>query len=347
MKTKKILVIGLILMTLLATFTGCGDNENGGKTGSGDVNFDTKVELTWAMAGTKGIGSGCAVDKLTEMLEERTNGAVTINCIDGGALGNDAELVNQLIDGTVDVVSTSIGTVTAYYEPLGSIQTPFLIDSYDSEYQVIQSDEWKALVEAANSAMGGARIMATTENGMRHFAFSDKTCTTVADLAKTKIRTGGSDVVNKAIRAIGASPTTIPMTETFSALQNGIVDGMEINYAMISMMSFYEVINSVSEVNMYPWVTFELMSESTIKSLPEGYYEVIQQCFDDFQTWWWTEGLSTWADEAKQDCVDNGVEIVEFQEIDKIKELCAPIYDQVATSDEKAADLIEFAQALK
>ena len=344
---SKILAIGIILVMLLTMFTGCSSEDENKGNATEDVNFDKKVELTWAMAGTRGVGSGCAVDKLSEMLEERTNGAITVNCIDGGALGNDAELVNQLIDGTVDVVSTSIGTVTAYYEPLGSIQTPFLIDSYDDEYQVIQSGEWKALVEAANSAMGGARIMATTENGMRHFAFSDKLCTTVADLAKTKIRTGGSDVVNKAIRAIGANPTTIPMTETFSALQNGIVDGMEINYAMISMMSFYEVINSVSEVNMYPWVTFELMSESTIESLPEGYYEVIQQCFDDFQTWWWTEGLSTWADEAKQDCVDNGVEIVEFQEIEKIKELCEAIYDKTVASDEKAAALIEFAQGIK
>ena len=322
-------------------------NDATGNTEPTGTDFSEKVELTWAAAGSATSGAGQVAGKVQELVTERSGGAITFNYIPDGALGNDADLTNQLIEGTIDMVSTSIGTVSAYYELISAIQIPFLVNSYELEQEVTKSAEWDALVQAANEGMGGARIMATLENGMRQFALVDKAATTVDDLSGVKLRTGGSEVVNKAMSLVGANPVTVSMADTFSAMQNGVVDGEEINYIMMAMLSHYEAVKYVSEVNMYPWVCFELMSEAAIEKLPEGYFELIQECYNEAAEWWWTEGIVASDAAAKDVCQSSGMEIVEFEESDKLAELCEPLYEEYSAKDARVAAFIEYVQGVK
>ena len=77
----------------------------------------------------------------------------------------------------------------------------------------------------------------------------------MADMQGLKIRTGGNPVIDEAMQIVGASPTNVTFSELYSALQNGVVDGEEINVTSASMQKHYEVCNYMSEIGIYPWLS--------------------------------------------------------------------------------------------
>jgi TRAP-type C4-dicarboxylate transport system substrate-binding protein len=56
---------------------------------------------------------------------------------------------------------------------------------------------------------------------------TDKVIHTPEDLSGLKLRTPGSKLFIETINAMGATATPLPWGETFSALQQGVVDGLE------------------------------------------------------------------------------------------------------------------------
>jgi TRAP-type C4-dicarboxylate transport system substrate-binding protein len=72
----------------------------------------------------------------------------------------------------------------------------------------------------------GLRGLMYGEEGFRSF-FTSFPVNEIADLSGHKIRVSTDPVLTGVVNALGASPTNVSMTELYSALQTGIVDGGE------------------------------------------------------------------------------------------------------------------------
>jgi len=292
------------------------------------VDFSKKVNLTMAIGGAAGKGTALANQKAIDLIAERSNGAITIELVPDGALGNEASLVAQTMEGSIDISGCAIGTLTSYSDALAIFQLPFLINSYELEAEVLLSDAWKALVETANKDLADCTIISANEFGMRHFATIDKPINTMADLNGMKIRTGGNPVIDAAMKTVGANPTMVPFTELYSALQNKMVDGEEINATSVSMQKHYEVVNYMSEIGIYPWLSLAVMSNATIESLPEGYYELIAECFAEADAEYMQTTIYEWDEQARADCVANGVEFNDISDKADWVKAMQPLYDE-------------------
>ena len=51
---------------------------------------------------------------------------------DNGKLGYDAELIQQVLDGTIPIVTVGVGIFSQYTDILEAIQLPFLITDYST-----------------------------------------------------------------------------------------------------------------------------------------------------------------------------------------------------------------------
>ena len=342
---KKIIALFLAL-AMVFTLVACGEKDNTDKEpektpgtsantpdtntpgDSGKVDFSEKVTLTMAIGGAAGVGTAVANQKAIDLIAERSNGAITIELVPDGALGNEASLVAQTMEGSIDISGCAIGTLTSYSDYLAIFQLPFLINSYELEAEVLLSDAWKNLVAAANKDLGTCTIISANEFGMRHFATIDKPINTMADLNGMKIRTGGNPVIDAAMKTVGANPTMVPFTELYSALQNKMVDGEEINATSVSMQKHYEVVNYMSEIGIYPWLSLAVMSNATIEKLPEGYYELIAECFAEADAEYMKTTIYEWDAQARQDCIDNGVEFNDISDKADWVNAMQPLYDE-------------------
>ena len=183
-------------------------------------------------------------------------------------------------------------------------------------------------MDAANEDLGTATIVGASEFGMRHFATIDKPINTMDDLKGMKIRTGGNPVIDSALKTVGANPVNVSFTELYSALQNKVVDGEEINATSVSMQKHYEVVNYMSEIGIYPWLSLTVMSNATIESLPEGYYELICECFAEADAEYMKTTIFEWDEQARADCEANNVIFNEISDKADWVKAMQPLYDE-------------------
>ena len=78
------------------------------------------------------------------------------------------------------------------------------------------------------------------EEGFRHFFFKDAV-SGIDDLKGKKIRVSSDPVMTGMVTDLGASATSVPFTELYSALNTGVVDGAENPVGNYKANSFYEV----------------------------------------------------------------------------------------------------------
>ncbi len=362
---KRKLALLLATTTLLSTIAACGGTPQPSTPPSSssnppaastidttkpefwkDIDFTEDVHLTFAIASKPGSGSGVTSQKAIELIKERSNGKIVIEQVGNGALGNEASTFAQCMEGSIDI--TGIGTSIAgtYTDTMNVFQLPFLIQSYEQEAAVMQSDEWIALRERANEEMESVTIISMTEFGMREFATIDKPIRTIDDIKGLKLRSVGNPIIDEALSLVGANPVNIAYTDLYSSLQNGVVDGEEVNATSVSMQKHYEVVNYISEIGFYPYLSMAVMSNATIDALPEGYFELIAATFAETDAWYAAEQIYVWDSESRQDCIDNGVEFNTIEDPEVWLERMQPLYERVAAEDPMYAAFIKKAQEL-
>lgn len=364
MKTRKLIALLLTAALALALLAGCGGTKTPDPTKTptesqtpdaqdpaesetpSDIDFSQKVKLTWAIGGAAGKGTAVANQKAIDMIAERSNGAIEIELIPDGALGNEASLVQQAMEGSCDIVGAAIGTVSAYSTYLSVFQMPFLVNNYELEAEVLKSDAWMALVNAASEEIGTATIIGATEFGMRGLATINKPVTCIDDVAGLKVRTGGNPVIDEAMRLIGANPVSIPFSELYSSLQNKVVDAEEINLTSISMQKHYEVVKYFTDIGLYPWLSLTLISNSVAEGLPEGYYDLICECIAECDADYMQDELYNWVGSAADDCDANGLTISELTDREAWLERMAPLYEEWSAKDPLIADFISAVQEM-
>ena len=129
MKAKRFLALILALVMALS-LVACGDS---GKTPAADGDGDSSFpKMTWtaATSGAEGSNFDVGLEKFSELLQEKTNGAVKLDiyCSDQLTNGNQADSIQANIDGTIDVTFQADG-VWGNFDTVFSIPNlPFLFD---------------------------------------------------------------------------------------------------------------------------------------------------------------------------------------------------------------------------
>jgi TRAP-type C4-dicarboxylate transport system substrate-binding protein len=105
------------------------------------------------------------------------------------------------------------------------VELPYLFESYAEADHILDNVLWGPVSDLL--ARRGFVLGAWSENGMRSFASKGKPIRTVADLRGMKMRSQESAVHLAMYQAYGAEAVQKPMTETLTALQSGVVEGLD------------------------------------------------------------------------------------------------------------------------
>lgn len=365
MKKKRILAL-ILAGTMIAALAGCGNNSNssssdnagtttpadssaeeeGGSTEAGDVAFDEDIQITFATSGKSGSMSASMYEEWMELVEEGSGGKITFDYQSEGVLGNENETLQQIMDGVIDAGVAGIANYSNYNTLMEVFQLPFLIDSYDTEWAALQTDEWQAIVDAVEESMGSIYIYGTVDVGMRHIATVDKPVTCLDDLSGLKIRTASSEVLLEALELLGANPIVVDYNEVYSSLSNGIVDGEDVNYMSAVSQSHYEVVSNLTEVYMYPYPSFVCFNSDFIDSLPDGYWDFMQECMDTAMENFFTQTIVGADAEYREAMESNGVTVYELDDLDAWREAIQPLYDEY-TADGTDQRIIDFVNAVE
>lgn len=179
--------------------------------------------------------------ELADRVSKRTNGAVTIRVFPSEQLGKEADLVQQVKTGALDISAPSMATMSSMVPAMEMASGPFLWKDWKEAETVIKSAAyepvWAELADKHN-------IVPLTKIfywGWRNMTLTTKEVRKPEDIAGLKIRVPESPIWVEMIKAFGAAPTPIPFGEVYTALQQKTVDGQENPIPTIYSRKFYEV----------------------------------------------------------------------------------------------------------
>lgn len=244
------------------------------------------------------------MEEAKKMLEERTNGRLTIQFFPSAQLGNERQMQEQLSAGTLDLTIT--GLVNLYDPAFALFDFPFLYDNREQIKAVMYSD----LMEEMNGALieKGMRIVGLMEVGFRNVT-SNRPINSPRDLVGFKIRTPESPAQIETFRALGSTPTPMSFNELYSALQQGVVDGQENPLENIYNGRLYEVQQYVNVTHHIYNFAYVLVSEQTWQRLTEADRTALAEAVKHGSLWqmdWAAENEAVYEQRLK----DEGMEFV-------------------------------------
>ncbi len=181
---------------------------------------------------------GYAATAFKKYVEEKTNGQTKIEVFFGSALGDESESFRNVQKGTLPFAVGGIANLVPFEKRLGLMTLPYLWKDLD---EVVAGTTGKP-AELLNSyaIKAGFRILTFTYCDFRFITNSRKPITKMADMKGLKFRVPQSAVLIASYKAFGGSPTPISWSETFTALQQGVVDGQCYGYIGFQAMKFLE-----------------------------------------------------------------------------------------------------------
>lgn len=201
-------------------------------------------------------------------IKQDTGGKVDIGVFPNSQLGGDSDLLSQVRSGAVDFFSTG-GLIFATLVPIAAINgTGFAFRNADAVWPAMDG-ELGALIRKGFDNAGLYAFEKIWNNGFRQITTSRKPIKEPSDLSNFKIRVPVSQVYVSLFKALGASPTSINLSDVYTALQTGVVDGQENPLVVAETSKFYEVQKFCSRTNHVWDGSWIVMSTRTWRGVPD------------------------------------------------------------------------------
>ena len=120
------------------------------------------------------------LQKFAQIVNTRTKGRVEVQIFPNNQLGNEKEMVEGILLGTVDITVPSNGIVTNFVPELGIFDLPFLFNDRPHMYAVMDGPIGEQLSLAMRSK--GFRLLGFYEAGVRHIMTRTKPINSIDDL---------------------------------------------------------------------------------------------------------------------------------------------------------------------
>lgn len=264
------------------------------------------------------------VEPLIEFIETKSGGRIKVEGYPNGVLHGGADGFKALATNVTDiapgypiwlsgsfklnhVVNLPLAFPSAY---VGSRVTEELYDEYfKKEYE----------------RLGVYALFYTVT--ATYDLIATKPMRSIDDVRGMKLRGGGGGL-NEIIERLGGTPVTLKSPETYTAFQQGVVDGLLFNTASILSFRLDEVGKylmplGISRVGI-PWA----MNRKTYDALPDDLKEVIYAAGRE-ATIYYTDYVTEDTEAALAAMRDRGIQFVELSdaEIDGVHETLAPMWD--------------------
>jgi len=214
------------------------------------------------------------LDVWADNVERDSDGRIRVERFPAMALGGTPpELMDQVIDGIVDLAWTVNGFTPGRFPRTEVFELPFFVEdaraasyAYYTMYQEHMAD-----TDFADVVVLGAWVHGP---GMLH---TSRPVESIADMRGLKLRTPAR-MVGQLLEILGAEPIGMPVTAIPESLSRGVIDGAVIPWEVTTSLRVPELVENHTEFDGpgFYTVTFTLsMNRERYESLPDDLRAVI------------------------------------------------------------------------
>lgn len=299
---------------------------------TGTSSNDT-VQIRLAHNQAKGSEIADSIAKISEFVAEDSNQNLEVSIYASGVLGTEKEEVEMVKAGVLDMAKVSSNTLGQFKDEYSIFAVPYLFQSQQHYYDACENSE-KIKELFMSTADDGYIAIGYYANGSRNFYLKeDIPCTDPSVLKGKKIRSMPSSTSMDMIELMGGSPVPMAGGETYSALQQGIVDGAENTELVLTVDGHQDLVKAYTYTEHQYSPDIYIISTKTWDRLTDGQKELlvssIQKANENFKSLY--NGMM---EEAIAEAETHGVTI--YRDIDKTAfiEAVQPIHEEYCARGE-------------
>ena len=246
-----------------------------------------KHQLRLAHGLTPGSPYDKGAHRFAELAAIYSKGEIKIKIFPSAQLGNEQVTAKMVQLGTLDMCLTAVNNSTMWYRPMDIYIMPFIFQNREHVNKVLFGPVGKKLEDGFTKA-SGMRIISWFEWGDRSIFNKTRSINKPADLKGIKIRVPKNPVMVDTYNAIGATATAIDWGELYSALQQGLADGLEGPPQGMIDMKFYDFLKYYSYINIFYGLADVFMNEKIFQELSKENQDALIRAgreAGDYQRW--------------------------------------------------------------
>lgn len=163
------------------------------------------------------------IEKLAELVSEKTNGDFTMNVSYGG-LSKNKENLDGISIGAFEMAQFCAGYHRDKNPTITVLELPFIGTATLEEEVKVSHEVYKHPAVVKDLARWNAKLLMTSPMPQYNLAGVGDAPKSLADFSGMRIRATGG--LGNAFQTVGATPTSVTATEAYTALESGVVDSV-------------------------------------------------------------------------------------------------------------------------
>lgn len=231
--------------------------------------------LRFPSASNKGHPQVLGVERFAEIVAQKSGGKITVKPFPGGALGPDLQVVSAMQGGTIDLNVMNASLLAGNVKEMAALDLPFLFNSPEEADAVIDGPIGRKLMDKLPAK--GLVGLAYWDLGFRQIHTKSKPVAKADDFRGLKMRVIPTPLYVEFMNATGANAVPMPFTETYTALEQGAIDGMTNPLLNIPDGKYHEVSKHLTLTNHMYTPQIVIASKRTWDKLSEEERKILQE----------------------------------------------------------------------
>jgi tripartite ATP-independent transporter DctP family solute receptor len=192
---------------------------------------------------------------------------ITVQFFPDNQLGQEIDVVNSVKLGVIDMMVAGTSIYANLISAFGVLDLCYLFQDFAHQTRAVDAGVGAAmedmLLKGANT-----RVIGWEQNFGARSILSKTPFKDPAGLAGKKIRTLPNPVITEGVKLMGAAATPMSFGEIYTALQAGVLDGMEHDPPTVVASKFYEAAKNYTLTQHLHSPLVLVLSDATYQKMP-------------------------------------------------------------------------------
>ena len=210
-----------------------------------------------------------SIELIPKIMKEKYDINIQIDIHHSMTLGTDWSQMEAVQHGFIDITSNSTPNFAAFTDAWAFCDLPYMFPTREMANRFYKSEVFRNSAAKVEKAMGVVVLPPVGAGGHRLLCNNKRVLKTPDDVNGLKFRTVRSPIAADLIRAWGGNPSPVAWAETYTSIQQGVVDGFHVPPIWIYKFSFYEVLKYATEVRSAYNIQMQVMNKNTFNAMPK------------------------------------------------------------------------------
>ena len=281
-----------------------------------------------------------------EVLEERSEGRISVTIFPSGQLGTMPAQVSNMQTGIQEALVAPAGFLGGLNKGFQVTDAPGFFDDADEAHTLINNPDFRDRYRSLGTSSGVTGVSLWIYGP--HSYVSTKETLSLADLDGQKLRVLATPMERAIVAELGVTGVPMPFIEVLAAIQRGTVDGVRTMPAVMTPLKYFDTAPYLLQVDDGILTNGLWVSEMWLSSLPADLRTIVEETGVEVGDWAtqmskeaWTAALVEWT--------EKGGTVSTLSPEDKAAHFAAlrPIADKFLSEDAASAELWEILKGLK